>query len=64
MKMFFFIWSRRLMRLLRCNSRFKEKVSDADIRFTMDWDVERAADLFGVHVNTIKRRRTDLETSQ
>ena len=64
MKMFFFIWSRRLMRLLRCNSRFKEKVSDADIRFTMDWDRDEAAELFGVHVNTINRRRADLETSQ
>ena len=52
------------MRLLRCNSRFKEKVSDADIRFTMDWDRDEAAELFGVHVNTINRRRADLETSQ
>ena len=64
MRMFLFIWSRRLMRLVRWRSRFEKKVSDADIRFTMDWDVEKAADLFGVHVNTIKRRRAQLETSQ
>jgi len=64
MQMFFFIWSRRLMRLVRWRSRFEKKVSDADIRFTRDWDRAKAAELFGVHVNTINRRRAQLETSQ
>ena len=63
MKIFFFIWSRRLMRLVRWRSRFEKKVSDADIRFTIDWDKDEAAELFGVHVNTINRRRAQLETS-
>ena len=61
MRLWFFIWSRRLIRIFRPKTRFRKKISDADILYTWDWSVEEVAELFGIHPATVYQRRSKMK---
>lgn len=61
MRLWFFIWSRRLIRILRPKTRFRKKISDADILYTWDWTVDEVAELFGIHPGTVYQRRSKMK---